>query len=222
MNHQTNSYNDFIDNIIPKIINQSFPINVEFNNDVSKIQSIRMNVHNIRTEEPLCIENNGCSKVMTPNIARLRNYTYALTIKIDISIIVTIFEDNDSKIELPEKYIKDIVLSKIPLIVKSKYCVTSKTHIEHEECIYDLGGYTIINGNEKVIINQEKIANNLIQIFTSNKNAIKYKYIAEIRCSREDKFLLSRVCSFKITNKPDIYNGWNIQYKKRYTFNSNI
>ena len=31
VNHQTNSYNDFIDNIIPKIINQSFPINVEFN-----------------------------------------------------------------------------------------------------------------------------------------------------------------------------------------------
>tara|TARA_Y100001958_G_C21244817_1_gene574156 strand:- start:1690 stop:5142 length:3453 start_codon:yes stop_codon:yes gene_type:complete len=207
VNHQTDSYNDFIDNIIPKIINQSFPINVEFNNDVSKIQSIKMNVHNIRVEEPLCIENNGCSKIMTPNIARLRNYTYALTIKIDISVIVTIFEDNDQKIELPEKYIKDIVLSKIPLIVKSKYCVTSKTHIPNEECIYDLGGYTIINGNEKVIISQEKIANNLIQIFNNNKNSNKYKYTAEIRCCKEDKFMLPRVCSFKITNKPDIYNN---------------
>ena len=89
----------------------------------------------------MCIENNGCSKIMTPNIARLRNYTYALTIKIDISILVTIYEENDSKIELPEKYIKDIVLSKIPLIVRSKYCVTSKTNIENEECIYDLWLY---------------------------------------------------------------------------------
>ena len=73
--------------------------------------------------------------------------------------------------------------------------------------VYMIYGYTIINGNEKVIINQEKIANNLIQIFTSNKNSIKYKYIAEIRCCKEDKFLLPRVCSFKITNKPDIYNN---------------
>ena len=141
VNHQTNSYNDFIDNIIPKIINQSFPVNVEFNNDVSKIQSIKMNVHNIRIEEPLCIENNGCSKIMTPNIARLRNYTYALTIKIDISVIVTIYEDNDQKIELPEKYIKDIVLSKIPLIVKSKYCITSKTHIPNEECFHPMRSF---------------------------------------------------------------------------------
>ena len=54
VNHQTNSYNDFIDNIIPKIINQSLPINVEFNNDVSKIQSIKMNVHNIE-QEPFCV-----------------------------------------------------------------------------------------------------------------------------------------------------------------------
>ena len=206
VNHQTISYNDYIDNIIPKILKQSFPINIEFLKEDSEIHSIKLNIHNIRIEEPNCIENNGCSKIMTPNIARLRNYTYAIIIKIDISIIVTIY-DKDSKIELPEKYIKDIILSKIPLIVKSKYCIMNKINIDKDECRYDLGGYTIINGNEKVIISQEKIANNSIQVFKNTKQSAKYKLIAEIRSCREDLFMMPRVCSFKITNKPDIYNN---------------
>jgi len=206
VNHQTISYNDYIDNIIPKILKQSFPIYLEFKQEDSEIHSIKMNLLNIRIEEPNCIENNGCSKIMTPNIARLRNYSYTITIRIDISIMVTIY-DKSSKIELPEKYIKDIVLSKIPLIVKSKYCVMSKMNIDNEECKYDLGGYTIINGNEKVIISQEKIANNTIQVFKNTKQATKYKYIAEIRSCREDMFMMPRVFSFKITNKPDRYNN---------------
>ena len=102
VNHQTISYNDYIDNIIPQILKQSFPINIEFSKEDSEINSIKLNIHNIHIEEPNCIENNGCSKIMTPNIARLRNYTYTITIKIDISIIVTIY-DKDSKIELPKK-----------------------------------------------------------------------------------------------------------------------
>ena len=206
VNHQTISYNDYIDNIIPKILKQSFPINIEFSKKDSEIHSIKLNIHNIRIEEPNCIENNGCSKIMTPNTARLRNYTYAITIKIDIVVIVTIY-DKDSKIELPKKCISDIILSKIPLIVKSKYCIMSKMNIKNDECIYDLGGYTIINGNEKVIISQEKIANNTIQVFKNTKQSTKYKYIAEVRSSDENLFMMPRVCSFKITNKPDIYNN---------------
>tara|TARA_Y100001958_G_scaffold159961_1_gene164682 strand:- start:2102 stop:5551 length:3450 start_codon:yes stop_codon:yes gene_type:complete len=206
VNHQTTSYNDYIDNIIPQILKQTFPIYLEFNKKDSEIHSIKMNIHNIRVKEPNCIENNGCSKIMTPNTARLRNYTYCISIIIDISVSVTIY-DKDSKITLPEKYIYDIVLSKIPLIVKSKYCVTSKMGISEHECRYDLGGYTIINGNEKVIISQEKIANNTIQVFKNTKQTQKYKYTAEVRSSKEDMFTMPRVCSFKITNKPDIYNN---------------
>ena len=63
VNHQTISYNDYIDNIIPKILKQSFPINIEFSKEDSEIHSIKLNIHNIRIEEPNCIENNGCSKI---------------------------------------------------------------------------------------------------------------------------------------------------------------
>ena len=67
--------------------------------------------------------------------------------------------------------IPNIIFGKIPIIVKSKYCVLNNKGI-NEECKFDSGGYSIINGNEKVIISQEKIANNLAQVFipkTSSK-----------------------------------------------------
>ena len=45
-------------------------------------------------------------------------------------------------------------------MVGSKYCMTTK-YKKSLKCKYDIGGYFIINGNEKVVISQEKIAPNL-------------------------------------------------------------
>ena len=154
VSHQIDSYNDLIDNILPKILSQSFPISIDFKND--KISNICISVTNIKIERPYYTENNGCSKIMTPNIARLRNYTYSLSVIIDIGVNYLLLE-NDIKIKSPTKYIKNILLCKIPIIVKSKYCVYKDDIFS--ECRYDVGGYTIINGNEKVIISQVIITN---------------------------------------------------------------
>ena len=40
---------------------------------------------------------------------------------------------------------------------------------ELNECKYDLGGYFIINGGERVIISQERTAGNQIHVFKQNK-----------------------------------------------------
>ena len=53
-----------------------------------------------------------------------------------------------------------VTIGKIPIIVNSRYCVLNLKGID-EECRYDPGGYAIVNGNEKVIISQERIANNI-------------------------------------------------------------
>ena len=73
-NHQIESYDDLIDNIIPQILSQSFPISMNYNND--KISNITIYIKKINIEDPYYTENNGCSKIMTPNIVRLRNPHY--------------------------------------------------------------------------------------------------------------------------------------------------
>ena len=64
----------------------------------------------------------------------------------------------------------------IGIIVKSKYCVLRNKLTENQndkECKYDIGGYFIINGNEKVLITQEKLLPNHIQVYMHSKTASK-------------------------------------------------
>ena len=86
--HQISSYNHLIDEILPNILNQIFPIVVNNFNDV--IHSIHINLVKITTQTPNYIENNGSSKIMTPQIARLRNDTYSLSILLDLDVILTV------------------------------------------------------------------------------------------------------------------------------------
>ena len=63
--------------------------------------------------------------------------------------------------ELPKQYLGDI-----PLMLRSQFCLlsgkTDKDLTELGECIYDQGGYFVINGGEKVIVAQERLNANTI------------------------------------------------------------
>ena len=202
--HQIESYDDYIDNIIPNIFSQFFPLSINSKDDNNKINSIEINVKNISIGDSYCIENNGTSTILTPEIARLRNYSYSCSLYLDIVITIKL-KENDTYVTLPEKVIKNILFGKIPLMVNSKYCMSKKTI--NNDCKYDLGGYMIINGNEKVIISQEKIANNTIQVYPSKKNNNKYSYISEVRSCHENIFNIPKLLSIKITNKSDKFDN---------------
>ena len=117
-------------------------------------------------KKPIIHENNGSMKLMTPNESRLRGFTYSSPIYTDISVNIDI-EENGNIIALPEKIIKDILFGKIPIMVKSKYCILDdykNNYLEMNECKYDHGGYFIINGKEKVFLSQEKKITNILYI----------------------------------------------------------
>ena len=203
--HQLNSYDDLIENIIPNILDQFFPIVLKLNNN-NNIKELKINYCNLNFVDTKCIENNGSVSIMTPKIARLRNNTYLLSIQMDL--IIHIVSVNNGIIEThKDKILKGIVFGKIPIMVNSEWCVTNRYKKKEGECIYDYGGYFIINGNEKVIISQEKIAPNIIQVFENNKINSKYKYISEIRSCNEEIFSIPKVVSIKITNKLNLYNN---------------
>ena len=205
VDHQINSYNYYVDTLIPQIISQFFPVIIPFKDDNCVIKEVKLDVSNIRVGKPLLIENNGCSKLMTPNMARVRNSTYISPITVDFNSIIKI-QENSEIIELEKTTIKNILFGKVPIMVKSKYCILNQKGGD-EECKYDVGGYFIINGNEKVIISQEKIANNLIQVYKNPKNYSKYSHICETRSLNENTFGIPKVASIKITNKSDIYSN---------------
>jgi DNA-directed RNA polymerase II subunit RPB2 len=76
-------------------------------------------------------------------------------------------------------------LCNIPIMVGSSYCIThgmpKKGLVELQECEYDQGGYFIVNGNEKVLVAQERMATNNVYVFLNKLN----NYVAEIRSVQE-------------------------------------
>ena len=189
--HQIESYDDLIDNILPIIISNVFPISVSVkNSDVNKIE---LSISNIKIEGPYFTEKNGCSKVMTPNIARLRNYTYSLKVIVDINV------KNEYEGVISFNEVKDVILCKIPIVVKSKYCVYKEDI--YSECKYDTGGYTIINGNEKVLITQEKVVPNIIHLYNAPHNNTRYKYFSEVKSASPECYGVVKTTTVKLTNK---------------------
>ena len=70
--HQIESYNYYISDIIPNIVSQFFPQEITFN-DKTPLHKIHISVDKINFIKPITTENNGCSSIMTPNLARMKN-----------------------------------------------------------------------------------------------------------------------------------------------------
>ena len=83
---------------------------------------------------------------------------------------------------------KQVPIGKIPIMLKSYYCLlhdlSDRDLSELNECPLDPGGYFIINGSEKVLIAQEKMATNTVYVFSMKDH--KYAYRTEIRSILEN------------------------------------
>lgn len=109
-------------------------------------------------------------KPMYPAEARIRKLTYSSSLYVDIhhKTIVTDFETGETK-ETRYPDILKFSLGKMPVMVGSKFCILSElsnmTKVEMGEGEYDLGGYFIIKGSEKVIVNHERKCENRVYCF---------------------------------------------------------
>ena len=110
----------------------------------------------------------GKSTYMYPNVARLKEYTYASCVYANIGVI---FKDN-IKDETTIKNFNKVNIGLMPIMVKSKLCILNGLDDnrlnELGECPYDKGGYFIIKGKEKIVLSQEKKINNILYINSQN------------------------------------------------------
>ncbi len=69
-----------------------------------------------------------------------------------------------------------------------------------KECRYDQGGYFIINGNEKVLVAQERMASNIVLVF-HKKPPSKYSWVSEIRSLAENANRAPQQFTVKLLSK---------------------
>ena len=108
----------------------------------------------------------------------LSSYSYSAPLYVDITKTVQREDEDPIEHTNPKTFI-----GKIPIMLRSTYCLlsnlTDRDLTELNECPLDPGGYFIINGSEKVLIAQEKMATNTVYVFSKKES--KYAYTAEIR-----------------------------------------
>lgn len=173
VSHHLNSFDNFIESIIPDTIREFQPIEheqIHTNDGVSIYCKITFGSTFIDT--PQFIESDGTISYYNPLEARLRSITYHSPLYIDITkkTVKTFLESG----EVNEQITTDkILLAWIPIMLKSSYCILkNKSLQEYGECIYDQGGYFIVNGTERVIIEQERMNNNTFYVFPSKDDTI--------------------------------------------------
>ena len=78
-----------------------------------------------------------------------------------VDIKKTVIKEGEDPVETMHQ---KTYIGKIPIMLRSTYCLlnglTDRDLTELNECPLDPGGYFIINGSEKVLIAQEKMAIN--------------------------------------------------------------
>ena len=93
--HQLESYNHFVTYQIQKTIDMFNPVVIRSENDYVPEQDkyfLEVNVHfeNFKLYSPQIHENNGATKIMLPQEAKLRNFTYASNMTVDLRIDISI------------------------------------------------------------------------------------------------------------------------------------
>jgi DNA-directed RNA polymerase II subunit RPB2 len=208
--HQIESYNHFINYQVQRTIQMFNPVTIRSENDYIEekdkyLLEINVSFDNFKLYPPQIHENNGATKIMLPQEAKLRNFTYASTMLIDLHIQYII--RNTENMENPtviNKTLSKINIGKMPIMLKSSICIlTQNNHISPDftgECPMDCGGYFIIKGSEKTVLGQERAAENRVYCF-DGKNTTKWSWFAEMKSVPDFKCISPKQIEMMIASK---------------------
>jgi DNA-directed RNA polymerase II subunit RPB2 len=200
--HLYESYNQFIDETIVQCLKTgSFILDEEIRNSENKIIRHSFKFSNIAFHIP--VEDTPEEPIMTPQVARIKNLTYAskLTTKVDQIMEVIDIQSGESTEKI--LYSDTIPLAKIPIMLRSAYCVTQPNiapNIKNTECQFDPGCYFIVKGSEKIVLSLEKISDNKILVFTKKDPTFADGniYTCQVNSKSENIHANLQICSIKM------------------------
>ncbi len=164
------SFNRFIEKDMQEIVERTGEIIPTI--IPQEVENFKIKLSNVKVGLPEITEADGSKRALYPMEARLRKLTYAAPMTITVS----------SHINNVQRESFETEMGKLPIMLKSKYCHLS--NMKKEELIkqgedpYDLGGYFILNGNERVLISVEDLASN--KLFVKKAATGPSKYVAKL------------------------------------------
>ncbi len=151
VSHQIESFNEFVDYRLQKVIDEIGEIELE-NEGIS---SFKIKLGRVRVGIPSVEESDGSINTsLTPFEALTRNITYAAPVFLEMIPVINNVEQDVIRVKICD----------LPIMVKSNRCTLSNK--SREELIAmgedpdDPGGYFIVDGTERVIVMVEEIVSN--------------------------------------------------------------
>ena len=218
--HHLDSYNDFIDKKLPQLFKEKhkqtvwrdgipdttkyiYSANIYFGGkDGTQFRIGKPTIYDHDTKE---------MRILYPNEARLKNLTYGCDIFFDIEVEYSLLDEDTGKyiyqnIEPPMNtdFMKNKFLTRLPIMIQSKLCslygLSEEIKMNLGEGKYDPGGYFIFDGREKVIVCQERKAEN--KLFLHHSKIDRISHYIEVKTRSIDELKSAR------TNRVQIeFNG---------------
>ncbi|CDU24813.1 probable DNA-dependent RNA polymerase II RPB140 (RPB2) [Sporisorium scitamineum] len=201
--HQLDSFNEFMSNTIQELVEEVRSLTLEQSDQHSghaedKTRRYEIEFGQIYLNKPTMTESDGSSAQLFPQEARFRNLTYSASLFVDVTQKVLVQSQDEVDLNgdpawVPEYGKTDveeqqIFIGKVPIMLKSDFCwlkgLDDEMSYSLNECPYDSGGYFVINGSEKVLIAQERMAANHVYVFSKAPPA-PVTFLAEIRSAVE-------------------------------------
>ncbi|KAF8349670.1 DNA-directed RNA polymerase II, subunit 2 [Amanita rubescens] len=199
---QLDSFDEFVQNTMQELVDENSDLILDqadqhsgHQGDMARRYEIKFG--QIYLSRPTVTEADGSVVPVFPQEARLRNLTYSAPLYIEMRKRVLVGrEDPDTGGDMqwvaehedsPEDSTK-VWIGKVPIMLRSTFCILrglqDQDLYDLNECPYDSGGYFIINGSEKVLIAQERMATNHVYVFAKAQPS-PINFLAEIRSAVE-------------------------------------
>lgn len=161
---------------------------------------------NVKIRKPTIFENNGSVTPMFPNDARLRNLNYVAPVYVDIVATFVMKTSGSTETVVKRRTLPNVQVGRIPVMVGSNYCilgdVPEKKPGEVGECSQDVGGYFILQGGERVIIAQERMAENMPFVFRNTRIRNKESEVIEVKSIGPDNEGAPKSMAVKLVMRP--------------------
>ena len=211
VDHQIDSFEDFLRNKLPLIVQSTAPITVWHEQDerIKKYKyEFKLSFENVTYIKPRIQEATGRVKPMLPMEARIRNFTYAAQMYADVRFLARTYKgENLDTYDEEVRVFEGISLGKLPVMLGSSLCLLKDYPLrldEYGECAHDPLGYFIVHGSERTILCQEKVADNRIMIFQNKKSASKYMFSVEMKSLHESFTMPPKKLEIRLSSK---FNG---------------
>ncbi|MFW5704781.1 MAG: DNA-directed RNA polymerase subunit B'' [Nanoarchaeota archaeon] len=153
---------------------------------------VNLKIEDVWLGEPIHVEVDGSITKLTPAVARARGLTYAAPLYLKVSTTIGTQKDEF-----------EVQIARMPIMLKSSKCIlqgkTFEELIALGEDPYEVGGYFVVNGTEKVIVLMEDLSLNKFFIESDGESVLGrmfsergvYKSLQEIKKQKDGGFTYS-------------------------------